>query len=57
MRQVFYLIVAVAFIIGQASAHVTEHSPAEKEGFQFVAHHETAESGVTNPAYQWTGRA
>ena len=32
MRQVFYLIVAVAFIIGQASAHVTEHSPAEKEG-------------------------
>ena len=46
MRQGFYLIVAVTFIIGHAFAHVTGHSPAETKGFQFVAHHEVAESGL-----------
>ena len=42
MRQVFYLIVFVTFIIGHAYAHVTEHPSANTEEFQFVAHHETA---------------
>ena len=46
MRKVVFLFFTLTFIIGHASAHVTEHPSAETERFQFVAHHEVAESGL-----------
>ena len=49
MRKVIFLFFILTFIVGHTHAHVTEHPAVETDSFQFVAHHETTESGLQTP--------